>query len=573
MNFRSNIGLKPARALTIAAALGLALLGCGEQTSSDAAGPGWGPGAENNHGGSPPTDPAPPEPDPEAPGGGEDPFEPEQEEFLVRELATTAAHVFVPNSAPESHTVAVIDGRDFSIQPIPVGAEPTLVRAAEVQGQGDVAYVLNAGDSTVAIIRAEESAQEPEDKVNLLRVPRETNALALSPDGRHLLAYIDPDRPFSEHSSMASLQSAALIRLGDSRAEDRVFELSLTRLIRQIEFSQDSAQLILVGQEGINQILLDEIQTDRMIPPLALRLSGSDFPASDYQVELSPAGDILVARHSDFEGVLFYRLSGDEPVGEARLVELSAVPTDLDLFVDAGGDLALFVTLRDANEVAIIDVEATLLADEEAPPQPLILPAEEVQPGLATFTPRGDQALLYSTLVDMPSLGVLDIESGALQAYPLRNRIRSLAVSPDSESAVVVHKKREGHPPAGADPLETFQYSHGLTLVDLATGYRRPLSLKSEPADLVMVEQSDDTPLLFVMQPSQDASARGFSLINLKNYRSDFHQLPRQPEQMGRVADKVFISQTSREGRITFVDIDTGAQRTISGFELNAGIK
>src|SRR5699024_8640281 len=69
----------------------------------------------------------------------DDDFVPEQEEFLVREVATTAAHVFVPNSAQGSHTVALIDGRDFSIRPIPVGAEPVAVRAATVDGVGDIA--------------------------------------------------------------------------------------------------------------------------------------------------------------------------------------------------------------------------------------------------------------------------------------------------------------------------------------------------------------------------------------------------------------------------------------------------
>jgi hypothetical protein len=44
-----------------------------------------------------------------------DTFAPEQESFLVREVATTDDYVFVPNSSSESTTVARISAGDLSV--------------------------------------------------------------------------------------------------------------------------------------------------------------------------------------------------------------------------------------------------------------------------------------------------------------------------------------------------------------------------------------------------------------------------------------------------------------------------
>jgi hypothetical protein len=504
--------------------------------------------------------------------GSGDVFVPEEEEFLVREVATTSAYVFVPNSSEESNTVAKIDGRDFSIEPIPVGQEPTVVRAASVDGVGDVAYVLCEGSSTVAIIRADMEVDRPEQQVNLLAVPEEVNSLALSPDGRHLLAYIDPDKPLRADTSVASLQAATLVRLGDEPKDDAAYELSVTRLIDEIEFTEDGEQAFIVGREGINRLYLNDVDADRFVPPLPLDLSQTVFPPKDLEIEVSADGDFLVARSSEFAGAALYRPPTDAAEATLRLVELSAIPTDIDLFLEEDGSPGVLATLRDSDELAILDVEATLEAAEDAVPEPEILAVSDTQPGLAQLTPDGEQVLLYTSLVTTPMLGVLDLGERALRAYPLRNQIRSVAVSNDSDTAVVVHRKQEGQAPSDADPLTFFQYNHGITLFDIETGYRRPVVLQGEPADLVMTQDGEGNALVFVMQQSPDPDFRGITRIDLESYRTDFFSLARQPTQLGVVAGKVFVSQESEEGRITFIDVATSSQRTVSGYELNAGI-
>jgi hypothetical protein len=505
-----------------------------------------------------------------ASGDADDTFVPEEEEFLVREVATTDSFVFVPNSSEESNTVARIDGRDFSVRPVRVGQEPTAVRAASVEGTGDVAYVLCEGSSAVAIIRPGAGA-EGEDDVRLLPVPKEVNSLRLSPDGRHLLAYIDPEKPLDADDGTASLQTLALVRLGETPDEDAVFQLSVTRLITDIEFTEDGSEAFIIGREGINRIALPDINKDTFVAPLPLNLSDDAFPPSDFEVEVAEDGSYLVGRSSAFAGVALYRPARDGNEDATRTIELDAIPTDIDLFVRPDGEPALIVTLRDVDEIAVLDVNAAL-ADDPVEDVVDVTEVDDVEPGLSQLTPDQSRILLYTSLVWRPRLGVYDVESGDVQSYLLRNRIRSVAIADDSSSAVVVHQKRDGEPPTGADPLTFFQHNHGLTLFDFETRYLRPVTLQAEPIDLVLTTDSEGTSYVYVILESPDPRKEGVVRVNLATYRTDFISLARTPQQIGRVAGKIFINQQSDEGRITFIDVETGAKRTISGYELNAGI-
>lgn len=511
---------------------------------------------------------------PDPPPGSNNTQSPEQEEFLVRQVAATSSYVFVPNGAENSQTVARIDGRDYGVVPLRVGSKPTTVRAAEVEGQGAIAYVLCEGDGTLAIIRADELSADGKTRgqVSLLKLPREVNAIEMSPDGKHLLAYIDPDKPLLSDTSVASLQTLALVKLGEEAGQDELYQLSVTRLIRDIEFSADGARAFVVGREGINRLIFDEITRDAFIAPLRLDLIDELFPPEDYEVEVSPRADFLVVRSFNYAGVALFELT-DEGLGRARLIELESPPTDIDLIMaDAPAQPQLIVTSRDDNQVHLIGVDDALDAPSDEDVAFETIPVDLLS-GLSQLTPNQEDILLYSTRSELPQLGILSLDDARLRVYPLLNQIRSIAVTPDSATAVILHERQVG----GGDesnltPQRAFRYTEGLTLVDLATGYRRPIELTGTPSDLVMAQNSADTSVLYVMLESSTPSARGVLRVDLASYRLDQISTPRAPTQIGVVADKVFVSQVAQEGRITFFDIDTNAQRTVSGYELNAGI-
>lgn len=498
------------------------------------------------------------------------PFIPEVEEFLVREVATTDKYVFVPNSSETSSTVARINGETLDVLPLTTGLGPTEVQATDVDDVGAVAYVLCEGSDTLAVIRGDAPARNGKGtgRVDLLPLARELNALEMAPDGKHAIAYIDPKRPF-EHSGVASLQVMALVRLGAEPGMDEVFELSVTRLIRDIEFT-NNGELFLLGAEGIQRIRLADIVADTLIRPLQLTETAGVFAPKDMEMEVSPDGTLLIVRSSQVAGIVVYEIPQDSnEITKGRLIPLTTIPTDVDLLVD-GTTRTAIVAVRDAAEVVVFDVDVALATPPEQPVPTIVVSVDSKEAGLVQITPDRRTALLYSSLPLLPTLGILDINSSGLRSYPLRNRIRSMAVSPDSKTSIAVHDPVEIG--MGDGPERFFQEHYGLTMTDLASGFRRPISIQGDPTDLVMTTGVTGAKLFVMIDDHRDTNTWGLLKIDLNSFRNDFVRLPKKPKTLGLVAGKIFVSQEDEVGRITFFDVDTGAQKTISGYELNAGI-
>lgn len=505
-------------------------------------------------------------------GDNDDEAPPEEEEFVVEQVASTEHYVFVPNESEGSETVALIDGRDFSVNPIRVGLDPARVEAADVETHGAVGYVLSRGEPTVSVVRAD--IDDPEAAVEILSVPAEVNDLAMAPDGQHVLAYIDPDEPIDASASAASLQTMALVRLGDEPGHEEVYELSVTPGIDDISFTEDGEQVFISGEDGVHRQQLDAIKSDAVVPRMDVSIEGLDIHAADREVETTPDGEFLVIRNGTDAAVALYELGPDEGVERRRVVDLEGVPTDLDV-VDRDGRAELVAPIRSEEQVTVFDLEEALDAQEGDDGFIEIIDAEGAHAGIGRWTPDRSAMAVFSTIPTEPQVGLVDMETGEIQVKQLRNQIRTLQMSPDSRTAVAVHNRQEGTA-SGADPEETFRYSEGLTLWDLETGFLRPITLHGEPEQIAMVTGEDDRPYLFVMLvPSgfSDADSQGLMRIDLTTHATEFYSLPRLPTQLGAVAGQMFVSQQQESGRITFFDIDTGDQHTVSGYELNAGIQ
>ena len=500
-------------------------------------------------------------------------FVPEEEEFLVQQVAATDSYVFVPNQSEESDTVALIDGWDFSVYPFRVGQQPTQVVAADIDEQGSVGYVLSAGDPTVAVVRADQQRGSERADVRLLTVPREVNRLTLAPDGRHVLAYIDPTMPINDSASAASLQTMALIRLADEPGDDEVFELSITRLIEDIAFTEAGDQAFVVGEEGVNRIPLDDIKSDAFIPSIYLGMTTSVFTPQDQEAVFSSDGTTMALRTSHFEGVgLFLLDPNDDVVGEHRMIELDGIPTDLDLVERDDESMMAVVTIREEEQVVLFDIDEAMEADEDDDSYLRVLHAPGADTGIGRLTPDENSMVVFSTLPALPTVGLLDLQTETIETFEMRNQIRNLEISPDSRTAVAVHQAQEGTT-SGVDPEAAFRHSEGLTLWDLETGYRRPIALNGDPEEILMTTDDDGNPYLYVMLTSSNPAHQGVKRIDLQTHTTEFTRLARRPMQLGAVANQLFASQEAETGRITFFDVETNDQRTVSGYELNAGIQ
>lgn len=485
------------------------------------------------------------------------------ERFLVREVATTEAYVFVPNADVTSSTLARVDANDLSVIPLQVGQNPQDVAAKDIEGIGAVAYALCEGNSTVAIVRADLPSRTGSGlgDVRLFKVPTEVNRLTMSPDGRFALAWIDPERSLS-NSPIASLQVMSLIKLGDTPEEDAVYNLSVTRLIRDIEFT-DNGELFLLGREGVNRVRLADITADRLVPRLALGLDSAIFPSDTFEMEVDPAARFMVIRSAGAAQVVLYELPTDLNADLVpRALDLPGLSNDIDLI--GGTTPRVLVTVPSAGKLAVIDV-LDALAD------PLYVPEIKdvgLPLGLAQITPDGNQVVLYTTVAGVLDVQRLGLNDDSQATWTLRDRVYAMAISPDSKRAIAIHQagvKKD------SSAVDLFQQYDGLTLIDLASGYLRPVVLQGTPTDFVMTASGDQT-LLYVLLTSTNSTSRGVMRINLDTFRSDFVSLPKQPNQIGRVGNKIFVSQEASDGRLTFFDVVTNEVRTVSGYELNAVI-
>ena len=504
-------------------------------------------------------------------GDDDDSFEPEEEEFVVEQVASTESYVFVPNRSDGSDTVALIDGRDFSVRPIQVGLEPEHVQAADVGDQGAVAYVLSRGEPTVSIIRAD-AGEAP--TVDILSVPSEVNALTVAPDGRHLLAYIDPDEPIDAGDGAASLQTLALVSLGPESGQDEVFELSVSPYIEDITFSDNGDQAFVVGEQGVHRLWLGDIKADMVVPPLGLEIDGIDMSAADREFAVAADGQTLAVRNGTDSGLGLFSLDGDDAeVEQERFVELDGVPTDLDL-VEGEDSLQVVAPVRSQSQVVTFDVDEAMGGGDESSFLEII-DATGADAGIGRWTPDQTAMAVFSTVPEIPRVGLVDIATGEIDIVEFRNQIRNLEISPDSKTAVAVHRRQEGPAPTNT-PEDQFRHSEGLTLWDLDTGFLRPVTLHGEPEQISMVTDDDGRAFLYVMLTPTDepgADAQGLMRVNLATHATSFYSLPRLPTRLGAVAGKVFVSQKQDSGRITFFDIVTSNQHTVSGYELNAGIE
>ncbi len=504
-----------------------------------------------------------------------EPEEPEEEDFLIEQVAATDAYVFVPNQTEGSETVALIDGRSFSVEPITVGLEPARVQAADVDDQGAVGYVLSRGDATVSVIRADLEDGRGASDVQIRSVPAEVNDVTLAPDGEHLLAYIDPDEPINVSSSAASLQTMALLRLGDEPTADQVFQLSVTPYIDDIVFAEDGEQAFIVGAEGIHRLWLDTVKGDMVVPRLDLDDLTVDMDADDREVVVSSDGLLMAIRDGETSALDLLELSDeDADVVRHRTVSIDGPATDIELIED-GDDRQLVAAIRSQEQVVTLDIDAALDAEDGDDSYRDIIDASGADVGIGRWTPDQSAMAVFSTVPERPRVGLVDMATGAVDVRRLRNQIRTLELSPDSRTAVAVHRRQEGSHNLN-DPEEVFRHSEGLTIWDLETGYLRPVKLHGYPEQVIMVSDSDERAYLYVMLVPSDLSGatdQGILRIDLSTHATHFSPLPRLPNRLGAVADQVFVGQDQESGRITFFNVDDGSQRTVSGYELNSRIQ
>lgn len=453
-------------------------------------------------------------------------------------------------SNPDSGRVALIDAQTLKVRMTNAGFGPTYLAAIPTTDGSNAAIVLNTGSHDASFIRATDT----DIVVTSVDTNTGDNAWSISDDGHFAIAWTDA----------AQIQGTAPDP-SDGFSELTVIDLSVTppastRLSvgfrpSQVVFDAKKSHAFAVVDEGISVIDLSKA-------PLVTNLISLTKPGG------TAARDVNIARDGSFAVV---RVDGNANVdivdlaasdGAIQTLTLASDPTDLDLSSDSKTATAV---LGNASPPAIVTFTVPQPgADLTGTP----VPGELVRS--VTLAPNDDVALLYANAVPSNDLTLLDTTPGNAPRYrtvDLKSPVQRVYVSPDSSTAITFQA-----PPSGSMKKGIFS----AVPTTVGTGARPPkiVGTDAQPQDVAFSDAKTGKALVTVHDSA--STVRGVYLVGLANSEQNFISLASEPlpGASGFVPDvRVgFVAQKHPEGRITFINLDTGVTQTLTGFEIAARV-
>jgi hypothetical protein len=186
--------------------------------------------------------------------------------------------------------------------------------------------------------------------------------------------------------------------------------------------------------------------------------------------------------------------------------------------------------------------------------------------GLVNIAPQGTQALLYTNAVASSHLTILQTAPG--QSYEthrtidLHGDVNEVFPSPDGAYAIasLVPQDSTGKPGFSVVPVNAALPTHTQTT----------------EAPVFAVAQSSASPPRAIITVSDGVANFAAYVVRMPELVVDRVKLPSAPlaGATGLVPDAgvAYIAESYPQGRITFIDLETGVPRTITGFEISAKV-
>jgi hypothetical protein len=499
-------------------------------------------------------------------GGSSLPPETEVESSYEVPVAT-GNYIWVAN--PLSGRVAYVGGAALDVHTVEAGNAPTYL-APIPSATDDAVIVLNVLSDDATILRIDASGTL--SAATVAGVADGANALAVSPSGHWAIAWTDA-RQIATSDPLVGYQDVTVIDLTASPPSKRILSVGFRPVA--VAYAADDSQAFAVTEDGVSVIALAGAGG-----PLATgNVAVTDDPTEDADtrdVSITPNGLLAVIRREGSASVGIVNLQ----TGVLSSVDLSGPVTDVDLTV--AGDRAVAV-VRDTAEVAIIPL--TDGAPDPSAITHVTITGETV--GSVSIAPDGNTALLYTNAEGIDRLTVLTLTAGTTPTFrviKLHAPVLSVFATPDATNAVVLHgDSAPTSPPAdggvpNADagevdagvPSQTPAKAFSLVPLDgnLPAKIQEtdvpPQSVAISPAgDRVLITERDDTQQIYGVYLGQFPSLEVGKLT-----------LASPPIAVGVLAkaNEGFVAQKNPEGRITFVTLDSGQARTLTGFEIGAGV-
>jgi DNA-binding beta-propeller fold protein YncE len=475
----------------------------------------------------------------------------------------TSALRFLYVAMPELDALAKIDGQTLEVTSVAVGERPKLV--AVIPG-GDDAISFDRAHDTVTIVRPTALTDQ---KTVLATLPQQ-NRVALDRTGRFALAWFDLTTAIKEAGTLGNVGEIGSLQdvtvLGLTRDHETASDLAVGFRVREVEFDDAGTKAFVITDDGVSVVDLAQAAAGTLhvaatIPIVADPLA--DLDAVD--VDITADGAWAVARE---HGKAELRVVGLLPGAPAYTVPLAAEATDVDLGADGRHAYAV---LRDAHALLVLDIPAD--AADPSGIDTVDLGGEVV--GSAVIDQARHRALLFTNAASVERLIDVDLEGAdfPFAVRKLQKGVRAVAIAPDGQTALVLHSKAPGDP-LGTGNLEDFvDRSYGYSLIDLPTGFVKLALTPVDPGAFAFSPSGKRAYLTLDGGDAPTAVAR-VQVLDLDTFVIHDLDLGSPPEAVGVLpnAGVAFVSQRHALGRVTFIDLDTRATHTLTGFELGSHI-
>lgn len=471
---------------------------------------------------------------------------PEQEvESAYESPVATGRFVWIAN--PASGRVAFVDAVTLEVRTTEAGNGPSHLAGVPHPSQ-DVAIVINEVSSDATVLRA--TAQGTIDSVTV-PIAQQSNAWSVSHGGRWAIAWTDA-RLTQNTNAAQGFQDITVLDLAEGT--ENATRLSVGYRPVALHFSADDTHAYAVTQDGVSVVELQAPggpATTKIVP---ISEDALEDPGSR-DVAITPDGSFALVRRDGSDSVSVIALAD----GARTEVVLEGAVTDLDLSPDGTRAIAV---VRDKGQVVLLPIPGIVQDPESFE----TVTVENVVVGSVSMASDSKVALLYSNATDQERVASLryDTTPAMSEALKLHAPVLAVFLAPSGASSIVLHK--------AIDDGSGSTFAGAFSVLNLAPKLPAKIVGMVAPPMAVAVTPSGDHAVL--AERDDVARVYGAYLVRMGNQQVDRYELGSPPIAVGALvqAKRAFVAQEHPEGRLTFVDLDTGLARTLTGFELGARV-
>lgn len=498
--------------------------------------------------------------DGDAGGDGDvpDPDAPEMElEESFRAPVVSGKYLFSVN--PESNKVARINAETLDIDVLEAGNGPTYLATIPPGATAGGALVINVRSQDVSLFLSEGAPAQGDDlraDTPRINVQAGASAATIGASGRFAVVWsnaLDGPQDFAD-----GYQDLTVIDLGG--ATPQAERLSVGFRPSKVFINALETHAYVVSGPGISVI-------DLQNGPFVLREIAlpEDDGTGGRDVSFSSDGALAFVRRSGSPDVLLVATA----TGEESLVSLPGPVTDLDLSADGktavavvrGGQTSLSGQGGQGGQggedaqstIALLDTDTIF----EHPGKFTSIFTEEVV-GSAVVSPDANEILLFTNAQPNSRLSILrGKKQQNLRVVDLKAPVLAAFLTEDGADSVVLMLPPVGSTKAGAFAL-------------LPVTRTLPARIEGTSTVPRFVSLSGAAGRALITTEATGATEAVTYFGRLTEQSIDPVTLRSVPLSSGIVdsAGQGFVSQSHPEGRVTFLDLPSGAHKTVTGFEL-----